>query len=126
MEALTIIGAVAALAVVIGISVALHKFSSNTYDYPPFNVATIGFSLLVGLLVAVGLYLWWETGYSAKTLAVLGCGLLVYVILLILVTVRSNFFIAIWTVTILSVLSAVALVLLVAWFILGSAKKSRE
>ena len=43
MEALTIIGAIAALAVVGGVSVALHRYSCNTYDYPPFNIATIGF-----------------------------------------------------------------------------------
>ena len=126
MEALTIIGAIVALAGVCGVSVALHKYSSRTYDYPPFNIATIGFSFLVGLLIAVGAYLWMETGFSANTLVVLGCGMLVYVILLVFVTVRSNFLIAIWTVTILSALSAVALVLLAVWFILGSAKKSRE
>ena len=126
MEALTIIGIVAALALVGGVSVALHTYSSNTYDYPPFNIATIGVSFLVGLLIAVGTYLWFETGFSANTLVVLGCGALVYVILLVFVTVRSNFLISIWTVTLLTFLSALALALLIVWFILGSAKKSRE
>ena len=126
MEALTIIGVIAALAVVGGISFALHNYSSNAYDYPPFNLATIGISFLVGLLFVVGLYLWSETGFSANTLVVLGCGMLVYVGLLVFVTVRSNFLIAIWTVTLLSALSAVVLALLAVWFILGSAKKSRE
>ena len=126
MEAPTIIGAIAALAVAGGVSVGLHRYSSNTYDYSPFNIATIRISLLVGLLIAAGAYLWWETGFSAYTLVVSGCGALVYVLLLVFVTVRSNFLIAIWAVSILAVLFALTLVLLVAWFIVGSAKKSRE
>ena len=103
---------------------ALHRYSSNTYGYPPFNIATIGFSFLVGLLIAVGSYLWWETGYLSKHTRCVGLRrVLVYVILLIFLTVRSNFLVSIWTVTILTVLSAVALVLLAAWFYLAIRKQ---
>lgn len=126
MEALTIIGAIAAVAIAGGISFALHSYSSDTYDYPPFNLVTIGISFVCGLLIAVGVYLWLGAGFTANTLVVLGCGILVYVGLLVFVTVRSNILIAIWTVTILSALSAVVVALFIVWFILGSAKKSRD
>ena len=110
MEALTIIGAIAAIAAVAGgISFALHNYSSDTYDYPPFNLVTIGISFVCGLLIAVGVYLLLGTGLTANTLVVLGCGILVYVGLLVFVTLRSNILIAIWTVTILSALSPVVI-----------------
>ena len=112
MEALTIIGAIAAIAIVCGISFAVHSYSSGTYDYLPFNRVTIGISFVCGLLIAVGVYLWSGAGFTANTLVVLGCGILVYVGLLVFVTLRSNILIAIWTVTILSALSAVVILVL--------------
>ena len=112
MEALTIIGAIAAIAIVGGISFAVHSYSSGTYGYLPFNRVTIGISFVCGLLIAVGVYLWLGAGFTANTLVVLGCGILVYVGLLVFVTLRSNILIAIWTVTILSALSAVVILVL--------------
>ena len=107
METLTIIGAIAAVAIAGVISFVLHSYSSETYDYPPFNLVTIGISFVCALLIAVGVYLWLGAGFTANTLVVLGCGILVYVGLLVFVALRSNILIAIWTVTILSALSAV-------------------
>ena len=108
METLTIVGAIAAVAAIAGgVSFVLHSYSCETYDYPPFNLATIGISFVCALLIAVGVYLWLGAGFTANTLVVLGCGILVYVGLLVFVALRSNILIAIWTVTILSALSAV-------------------
>ena len=119
METLTIIGVIAAVAAIAGgISFVLHSYSSETYDYPPFNLVTIGISFVCGLLIAVGVYLWLGAGFTANTLVVLGCGILVYVGLLVFVALHSNILIAIWTVTILSALSAVVVpALLIVRFI---------
>ena len=54
MEARTIIGAIAAVAAIAGISFALHSYSSETYDYPPFNLVIIGISFVCGLLIGGG------------------------------------------------------------------------
>ena len=84
----------------------------DTHDYRPFNPETIWVSFVGGLLivVAVGVYLWLGAGLAAIALVVLGCGILVYV--LVVVWVNSSILIAIWTVTILSALSAVAILVL--------------
>ena len=37
METLTIIGAIAAVAIAVVISFVLHSYSSETHDYQPFN-----------------------------------------------------------------------------------------
>ena len=107
METLTIIGAIAAVAIVVVISFVVDRYSWGTYDYRPFNPKTIWVSFVCGLLIAVGVYLWLGAGFTDNTLAVLGCGIAVYGGLLVYVAWRSNTLIAIWTVTILSALSAV-------------------
>ena len=109
MEALTIIGASAAIAIVGGISFVVDRYSWGTHEYRPFNPKTIWVSFVCGLLIAVGVYLL-RTGLPASTLFVLGCGILVcgivvYVRLLVFVTRSSAILIAIWTVTILLPLS---------------------
>ena len=113
MEARTIIGAIAAVAAIAGISFALHSYSSETYDYPPFNLVTIGISFVCGLLIAVGVYLLSGPGLTANTLVFfLGGGILLYVGLLVFVTLRSNIWIAIGTVTIFSALPPVVILVL--------------
>ena len=104
MEKLTIIGAIAAIAIVGGISFVVDRYSWGTYDYRPFNPKTIWVSFVCGLLIAVGVYLWLGAGFTAIALGFLGCGILVYVGLLVVVWVNSSILIAIWTVTILSAL----------------------
>ena len=56
MEAVTIIGAIAAIAIVVGISFVVDRYSWGTCDYRPFNPKTIWVSFVCGLLVAVGVY----------------------------------------------------------------------
>ena len=124
MEAVTIIGAIAAIAIVVVISFVVDRYSWGTYDYRPFNPATIWVSFVCGLLVAVGVYLWSGAGFTAIALVVLGCG--IYVGLVVFVTVHSNFLIAIWTVTILSALFPVVVPLSTVWFILKPNDKIDE
>ena len=116
MEALKIIGAIfAVLAVAGGISYVMRYFE---YDDPPFNLKTIGISFVCHLLFAVGVYLWLGAGFTDNTLAVLGCGILVYVGLLVYVAWRSNNILtAIWTVTSLAVLSTVVVMVLLGIFL---------
>ena len=109
MEALKIIGAIfGVLAVAGGISYVILYFK---YDDPPFNPKTIGISFVCHLLFAVGVYLGLGAGFTANTLVVLGCGILVYVCLLVYVAWRSNILTAIWTVTSLAVLSTVVVMM---------------
>ena len=126
MEAVTIIGAIAAIAIVVVISFVVDRYSWGTYDYRPFNPKTIWVSFVCGLLIAVGVYLWLGAGFTDNTLAVLGCGILVYVGLLVYVAWRSNKWIAIWTVTILSALFPVVVPLSTVWFILKPNDKIDE
>ena len=135
-----IIGAIAAI--VIGISFVVDRYSWGTYDYRPFNPETIWASFVCGLLVAVGVYLWLGTGFTAIARVVLGCGILVYVGLLVFVSVRVRskqgssdgeqapclpaILIAIWTVTILSALFPVVVPLSTVWFILKPNDKINE
>ena len=115
MEALKIIGAIfAVLAVAGGISYVICYFEE---DNPPFNNKTIGISFVCHLLFAVGVYLWLRAGFTDNTLVVLGCGILVYVGLLVYVARRSNILTAIWTVTSLAVLSTVVVMVLLGIFL---------
>ena len=122
MEAVTIIGAIAAIAIVVGISFVVDAYSWGTYDYRPFNPKTIWVSFVCGLLIAVGVYLWLGAGFTTITLLVLVCGIVVwawgYVRLLVIVRRESNLLIAIWTATILSALFPVVAPLSAVWFIL--------
>ena len=109
MEALTIIGVIAAVAATAGgISYVMYYFK---LDDPPFNFKTIGISFVCHLLFAVGVYLWLGAGFTDNTLAVLGFGILVYVGLLVYVARRSDILTGIWTVTSLAVLSTVVVVM---------------
>ena len=130
MEAVTIIGAIAAIAIVVAISFVVDRYSWGTYDYRPFNPKTIWVSFVCGLPIAVGVYLWWRAGFTGSTLAVLGCGISVYVGqyvgLLVYVARRSNRLIAIWTVTILSALFPVVAPLSAVWSILKPKQRSSE
>ena len=72
------------------------------------TIKTIGISFVCNLLFAVSVYLWLGAGFTDNTFAVLVCGILVYVGLLVYVAWRcSNILTAIWTVTSLAVLSTV-------------------
>ena len=71
MEAVTIIGAIAAIAIVVGIiSFVVDAYSWGTYEYRPFNPKTIWVSFVCGLLIAVGVYLWLGAGFTAIVLFV--------------------------------------------------------
>ena len=123
MEAVTIIGAVAAIAIVGGISIVVDRYSWGTYDYRPFNPKTIWVSFVCGLLVALGAYLL-GTGFTTIALVVLGCGVLVYIVLLVIVRQESDLLISFLTVTILSALFPVVAPLSAVWFILKPKQRS--
>ena len=123
MEALTIIGAIAAIAIVVVISFVVDRYSWGTYDYRPFNPKTIWVSFVCGLLVALGAYLL-GTGFTTIALVVLGCGVLVYIVLLVIVRQESDLLIAFLTVTILSALFPVVAPLSAVWFILKPKQRS--
>ena len=126
MDAVTIIGAIAAIAIVGGISFVVDRYSWGTYDYRPFNPKTIWFSFVCGLLVAVGVYLWLGAGFTAIAPFVLVCGIVVYGVLVAFVKWHSNFLIAVWTVTILSALFPVVVPLSTVWFFLKPNDKIDE
>ena len=124
MEALKIIGAIfAVLAVAGGISYVIRYVE---YDDPPFNFKTIGISFVCHLLFAVGVYLWLGAGFTDNTLAVLGCGILVYVGLLVYVARRSNILTAIWTVTSLAVLSTFVVMVLIGIYLRQRDRRDRD
>ena len=115
MEALKIIVVIfAVLAVAGGITYVICYFKD---DDPPFNPKTIGISFVCHVLFAVGVYLGLRAGFTDNTFAVLGCGILVYLGLLVYVARRSNILTAIWTVTSLAVLSTVVVVVLLGIYL---------
>ena len=115
MEALTIIVVIfAGLAVAGGVGYVIRYFE---FDDPPFNLKTIGISFVCHLFFAVGVYLWLGAGFTDNTIAVLICGILVYVGLLVYVARRENIVTAIWTVTSLAVLSTVVVMVLLGFYL---------
>ena len=117
METLTINYAIAVIAIVAVISVLALGYSLVN-DYRPIYPETIWVSFVCGLLTALGACLWLWTEFTTIALVAFGCGVLVYVVLLVIMTRESNFVIALWTATILSALFPVVALLSAVWFIL--------
>ena len=138
METLMIVGILSAIGIIAWISSKVNSYSLKTYDFQPFGFNPMFVSLTGTVAIGLGFFIWGAdivgnlrnaTGTFPITnqIVFLCIGAVLHIGLLVYITIRTRFAIAIWTAVVLLPTSIVMMIIFFALSILaGEVVKSHS